>query len=315
MAELLDMDRLCVRDTRHIILSELTMHVGRGEKVALVGESGCGKTMSIRTLLHMLPDDVSVTSGALTFDGTDVLSLRSQQLRQELYSRVGFVAQNTSASLHPLLRISTQMTDFYLERHRGVRRTQAVEKAAGILRSLGMRDVDRVLSSRPDQLSGGMRQRINIAIALMDDILLLVADEPTSALDAHVRRQIEEVYISLAERSCLAMLLVSHDLGFVRRMADRVYVMYAGKMVEEGLVDEIFSDPVHPYTRSLIALANVKYKNKDEDLAQLGGFVPVAGRESRSCAFASRCRYERADCMAAVEYRRLSDTHYVRCWR
>ena len=315
MDNVLSFENLSAEDERHIILSSLSLNVKRGEKVALVGESGSGKTMSIRCLLSILPDDVKITEGDVKFSGKSVLSYSPDELRENLYRHIGFVAQNTSESLHPLIKISSQMTDFYLERHKDVKKKEALERAREILLSLGLEDVDRVLSSRPGQLSGGMKQRINIAIALMDDIKLLIADEPTSALDAHIRRQIEGLYISLLEKKELAMLIISHDLKFVRRFADRVYVMYGGKIVEEGLNEEIFSHPVHPYTKALISLNEVSKKDKSEYLAELGGYAPLFSRASSSCAFASLCRYEKEKCLEAVGYKTLSDTHYVRCIR
>ena len=192
-------------------------------------------------------------------------------------------------------------------------RKAAVERAAALLSSLGIEDSKRVLSLYPFQLSGGMKQRVNIASALMDDIELLVADEPTSALDIHIRRQIETLYASLADRDGLSMLIVSHDLGFVRSVADRIYVMYAGRIIEEGMCDEIFSDPVHPYTKSLIALGSMNARDRNLDLPELGYSNSVPDRNSPSCAFLSRCSCRRDSCSCSVEYFRLSETHFVRC--
>ena len=312
MSELLTIDSLSVRDERHIILSGFSLKVARGEKVALVGESGSGKTMSLRSLLHILPSDVEITSGSITFNGTDVLGCSARERRERLYSRIGFVAQNTTESLHPLMKVSTQLCDAYRQRHKAGRK-EAAARARELLVSTGMKDADRVLSSRAGQLSGGMRQRVNIASAMMDDIDLLIADEPTSALDAHVRRQIEQLYARLSDTKQFAMLVISHDLSFVRSLADRVYVMYAGKLVEEGLCEEIFSSPAHPYTRALISLGNIVRKNKDEDLDCLGDYVRPVSRDNASCAFAGRCRKSRDECTRAVSYRKLSETHFVRC--
>lgn len=313
MPELLSFRSLHASDERHAILAGLTLHVDRGETVAIVGESGCGKTMSIGALLDILPDDVSITSGSVIFDGEDVLSYSGKERRARLYSRVGFVPQNTSDSLYPLMTVSEVMTDAYIRRHRGEGRKKAEEKAAMLLSSLGIADAGRVMRLYPSQLSGGMKQRINIAAALMDDIELLVADEPTSALDIHIRRQIESLYSSLSGRGGLAMLIVSHDLGFVRSIADRVYVMYAGRIVEEGLCDEIFSAPAHPYTKALIALSAPGARDREHDLPELGRASSSIDRESPACAFLPRCGCLRDSCAGPVGYARLSDTHSVRC--
>ena len=313
MAELLSFRSLYARDERHTILAGLSLHVGRGETVALVGESGCGKTMSIGSLLDLLPDDVSVTAGSVLFNGHDVLSYSGRERDEKLYSHVGFVPQNTSDSLFPLMTVAKGMTDAYIRRHPETGRKAALKRAEALLSSLGIDDAGRVLSLYPFQLSGGMKQRINIASALMDDIELLVADEPTSALDIHIRRQIETLYTSLAGRNGLSMLIVSHDLGFVRSIADRIYVMYAGRIVEEGTCREIFSDPIHPYTKSLIALGTMWKRDREHDLPELSGPASVPDRESPACAFFPRCPFHCGSCSRAVEYRAISNTHSVRC--
>ena len=158
-----------------------------------------------------------------------------------------------------------------------------------------------------------MKQRVNIAAALMDDIDLLVADEPTSALDIHIRRQIEALYASLSGREGLAMLVVSHDLGFVHSIADRVYVMYAGRIIEEGKCNEIFSAPVHPYTKALIELGTMKARDRAHDLPELGRLASAVDRDSPACAFLPRCCCRKESCAVSVEYACLSDTHFVRC--
>ncbi len=313
MAELLSFRSLCAEDERHTILAGLTLHVDKGETVAIVGESGCGKTMSIGALFGILPDDVEVTGGSILFDGEDVLAYNGRKRRDRLYRQAGFVPQNTSDSLYPLMTVSRVMTDAYVHSHPEIGRKAAVERAASLLSSLGIEDAKRVLSLYPFQLSGGMKQRVNIAAALMDDIELLVADEPTSALDIHIRRQIEALYASLAGRNGLSMLIVSHDLGFVRSVTDRVYVMYAGRIIEEGLCDEIFSSPVHPYTKSLIALGSMSVRDRNLDLPELGFSSSIPDRNSPACAFFSRCSCRRDSCSCPVEYSRLSETHFVRC--
>ena len=231
MPDILTIDDLYVEDRSAAILAGVCLHVKEGERVALVGESGCGKTMTLRTLLHMLPEDVGIRSGSIQFKGTDVLSLNGRKRRDLLYRQLGFVGQNTAENLHPLLKVGRQLTDFYREIHK-CSRQEAMSRAEKLLVSLSLDDTSRILSSYPGELSGGMRQRVSIAIALMNGTEFLIADEPTSA-----------------------MLLVSHDLSFVRRLAQRVYVMYAGKIVEEGLAGEIFSSPRHPYTKALITKA------------------------------------------------------------
>lgn len=313
MGEVLRMEDLMVRDRRHVIITGLDLRVEEGERVALVGESGCGKTMSLRTILDQLPADCEAYQGQVLFRGQSLLGMDGKERRAVLFSHVGFVAQNTSACLHPSLKVSRQMYDCYRVQHPKARKEEALERSRSLLVRLGMSDVDRVLASYPGQLSGGMRQRVSIALALLDDKDLLIADEPTSALDAHIRRQIESVYEDIARSGHLSMLLVSHDLGFVRRLADRVYVMYAGRIVEEGTCEEIFSSPVHPYTKALIELSSISKAERGARLAELGGYVPATGRERPECAFLERCPHSLAPCRQPLEVRIISPSHKVRC--
>ena len=269
--------------------------------------------MSLRTILGQLPADCEAYQGQVLFRGQSLLGMDGKERRAVLFSHVGFVAQNTSACLHPSLKVSRQMYDCYRVQHPKARKEEALERSRSLLVRLGMSDVDRVLASYPGQLSGGMRQRVSIALALLDDKDLLIADEPTSALDAHIRRQIESVYEDIARSGHLSMLLVSHDLGFVRRLADRVYVMYAGRIVEEGTCEEIFSSPVHPYTKALIELSSISKAERGARLAELGGYVPATGRERPECAFLERCPYSGALCRQPLEVHILSPSHKVRC--
>ena len=308
MAELLEIKDLSLDDESGAILSSVSITVCENECVAIVGESGCGKTMTVRSLLNTLPDDATITGGSITFSGHNVLSMKAEERRTILYSSIGFVAQNTTVALHPLLKLSKQMTDFS-----PLPKKEALEKAKKLLSMLGIADPERVLSSYPEELSGGQRQRAGIGIALMkDDIKLLIADEPTSALDAHIRRQTEDLYLNLRQKAELSFLLISHDLGFVHRIADRIYVMYAGRVVEEGSCDEIFSNPIHPYTRALISLSTRGWK-KGEMLDEIGGTVSHLERENLSCAFSSRCVDSSPACLDDVPYRKIGETHYVRC--
>ena len=312
MSRLLDISSLTLKDAQGLILNKLCLHVEKGERVAIVGESGSGKTMTLRSLLHMLPSDVELVEGSVSFRGNDVLSLSYNERRDEVYRHLGFVGQNTSESLHPLIKIRKQMTDFYIEEKK-CKKSEAEARARDVLLSVGLSDVDRILSSYPRQLSGGMKQRVNIAIALMKDIEFLVADEPTSALDANVRGGIEQLYLEISKNSKLSILLISHDLNFVRTLAQRVYVMYGGKLVEEGTVQEIFSYAVHPYTKALIELCNMKYRNREEDLQEPGFRLTGIDRSLASCPFAATCPSASMVCCEDLEYRALSETHYVRC--
>ena len=236
-----------------VLVDGASLAVGPEERVGVVGESGAGKTLLMRACLGLLPAGLSWEAGELALVGRDVRPLRPRELAHLLGTRVGFVPQNTMEYLQPLMRVRDQMTDGYRTHHPGAPRADAVGRARGLLEACGFDDPDRVLAARPAELSGGMRQRVNVACALMGEPALVVADEPTAALDAVVARQVVELLVRLTSERGAALVMVSHNLDMVRSCCDRLVVMRAGRVVEEGRAADVFERPRTAYARELAA--------------------------------------------------------------
>jgi peptide/nickel transport system ATP-binding protein len=246
------------------ILRRVSLAVDTGEVHGLVGESGAGKSTIAKAILGIIPSQVKVTGGRILFEGRDLLSLSANELRAILGRDIALVPQDPSTALNPSRRIDAQMTDG-LRLKRGLSAKQARLRARALLAEVQIRDPERVLSSYPHQLSGGMRQRVLIAAAFALEPKLVIADEPTTALDVTVQKQILRLIRSLQERHGTSVLFVSHDLGVVAKICDRVSVLYMGKMVEQGRTDEILQKPRHAYTKALLA-ANPRYDRPDTGL-------------------------------------------------
>lgn len=313
MNEIVRIDSLSVRDSRRYLLRDISLSLQLGSALAFIGESGSGKTMTIKSILGILPDDTEVEKGKVTLFQSDILSISDKEKRRLLCENVGFVPQNTVNYLHPLLKISDQITDGYTRLHGRGSKKEALKIAGKLLESVGITDPERVLSSYPSLLSGGMKQRVNIASALMNHPSLLISDEPTSALDKVVQKQVAELYLDLRKNSLMSLIVVSHDLVFVKKIADRVAVFYAGEIVEVGESDEIFSNPLHPYTKALISLSPSLVRDKSKPLKEIKGYITEKDRRNIGCPFASRCISARKECLESVEVKEVSETHFVRC--
>lgn len=301
MPAVLAAEGLCVADARgRALVCDVDLAVEPGQTVALVGESGSGKTLTARAALGLVPATCAVTAGRVVLDGVDVLAAAPREHRRLLGTRVGYVPQNTVAYLQPSLRVGTQMTDGLLTWNRAMGRDAARHRACELLVGVGLREPDRVMASYPGELSGGMRQRVNIAMALMGDPCLLVADEPTAALDSVTRRQVMDLLDGVARERGLALLMVSHDLGLVRRHCSHVYVMYAGRVVERGPVAAVAEKPGHPYTAALLAAAPQVGADPARRLADIPGAMPADGRDAARCTFAPRCPRACAACTAGL---------------
>ncbi len=285
-----------VRGSTLPALRGLTLAVRPGEIVGVVGESGCGKSTLSAALLRLLPPNGAVTGGRISFDGRDVLALRPGELRELRGAGIAMVFQDPLTSLNPTFTIETQMLDVL--RAHGRRRAGAGElraRAVELLEQVGIPDAPARLRDYPHQLSGGMRQRVMIAMALMLEPKLLVADEPTSALDVTLEAQILELLRRLRESHGTAILFISHDLGVVAGLCERVIVMYAGRAVEQADALSLFERPLHPYTRALLA-AIPSHRRRGEPLAAIPGRVPSLSDLPAGCAFADRCPDARAVC-------------------
>jgi peptide/nickel transport system ATP-binding protein len=255
---------ISLRDGDKPVLRRVSLAVGTGEVHGLVGESGAGKSTIAKAILGIIPSQVKVTEGSIGFEGSDLLSLSPAGLRAVLGRDITLIPQDPSTALNPARRIDAQMTDG-LRLKRGLSAKQARLRALALLEEVQIRDPERVLASYPHQLSGGMRQRVLIAAAFGLEPKLVIADEPTTALDVTVQKQILRLIRALQERHGTSVLFVSHDLGVVAKICDRVTVLYMGKVVEQGTTTDVLTTPRHAYTKALLA-ANPRYDRPDSGL-------------------------------------------------
>jgi peptide/nickel transport system ATP-binding protein len=270
----------------------VSFHIDAGETVAVVGESGCGKSVTAMSILRLIAEPPGKTAGAVRFQGRDLLGLSEPEMRTIRGNAISMIFQEPMTSLNPVLTIGRQIGET-MQLHQGLSAKEAEKKAIEMLSLVGIPAPARRVREYPHQLSGGMRQRVMIAMALSCNPKLLIADEPTTALDVTIQAQILDLMRDLNRRLGSAIMLITHDLGVVAEMAERVIVMYAGRKVEEASVKEIFASPLHPYTRGLLGSVPKLGSSLNEGgrgkLAEIPGQVPSLRRPIAGCAFAGRC--------------------------
>ncbi|HLY46626.1 MAG TPA: ABC transporter ATP-binding protein [Stellaceae bacterium] len=270
--------------------------VDPGETVAIVGESGSGKSVGALSVLRLIPDPPGrITQGQVLFDGRDLMALSEEEMRNVRGGDIGMVFQEPMTSLNPVLSIGRQITET-IEQHRGHDVAAAQARAVELLGLVGIADAERRLKQYPHQLSGGMRQRIMIAIALACDPKLIIADEPTTALDVTIQAQILELMQNLTRRLGVALIIITHNLGVVARYAHRVNVMYAGRIVESGSAQALYHDPRHPYTMALLKSVPRLDRPRQARLDPIEGQPPDLTRLGEGCAFRPRCRFAIPHC-------------------
>lgn len=293
----------------------LTYHVHKGECVGLVGESGCGKSVSAMSVLRLIPYPPGIIEGGeIVFKGEDLLQVTEDRIRDIRGDRIAMVFQEPSTSLNPVLTVRRQLSEA-LELHRGMNKRTALEESIKLLDLVGIPDARQRVMDYPHQFSGGMQQRIMIAMALSCSPELIIADEPTTALDVTVQAQILELIAELREEMGMAVLIITHNLGVVARYVDRVNVMYAGSLVETGPTDVIYSDPKHPYTIALLASVPRLDEPKAEELAVIEGMPPNLANLPIGCPFAERCNYVMDQCREVKpELEEVGKDHYRACF-
>jgi peptide/nickel transport system ATP-binding protein len=291
----------------------VSLTVERGETHCLVGESGCGKSVSALAVMSLLARGAVRSAKRLAFDGQDMRDWSERQMAQLRGDKMAMIFQEPMTSLNPAYTVGSQMAEVR-RRHRGGSRAEAMERAAALLDKVGITAPGMRLGQYPHQLSGGLRQRVMIAMALMCDPQLLIADEPTTALDVTVQAQILRLLLELQRELGLAILLITHDLGVVARMAHRVSVMYAGRVVEHGTATEVFAAPTHPYTRGLLDCVPVPGRTRpDAELGSIPGTVPRITAGFEGCAFRDRCAEATPQCAGDIPWRERIAGHGYEC--
>jgi oligopeptide/dipeptide ABC transporter ATP-binding protein len=290
--------------------------VDLGETVALVGESGCGKSVSALSILRLVPSPPGrIVGGSVLFEGRDLLTLGDGEIRDVRGHQISMVFQEPMTSLNPVLSIGLQLTES-MRQHLGLTSSQATTRAVELLRMVGIAEPERRLQQYPHHFSGGMRQRVMIAIALSCEPKLIIADEPTTALDVTIQAQILQLMKDLTERMGIALVIITHNLGVVARYADRVNVMYAGKIVEVGTTDQIYADPKHPYTIGLLGSVPRIDKHRGQRLIPIDGQPPDLARLDDGCAYRPRCIWAVEECARSFPpLEALDDGHCSACFR
>ena len=288
----------------------ISFHLNRGETLALVGESGCGKTVSALSILRLLPEPpAEISSGKILFSGQNLLSLNAKALQDLRGRSISMIFQDPMTSLNPVLTIGEQMAETLL-RHTAMNRQEALQKSADLLSRVELPSAKEKMTHYPHQLSGGMRQRVMIAMALACAPRVLIADEPTTALDVLIQAQILELLENLKKEHGMSILIITHDLGVVAEIAQRVLVMYAGEIVESGPARALLDNPLHPYTKGLIASAPKlgALSKKGARLEEIPGNVPSLDQRPSGCAFHPRCAWAIEKCKTQKPQLREADT-------
>ncbi|BCS44959.1 MULTISPECIES: ABC transporter ATP-binding protein [Pseudomonas] len=299
------------QDTLHAVRG-LDFQVERGEMLCIVGESGCGKSLTSLALMDLLPRKARRTATTLSLDGIDMLTQSERQMCDLRGNRLAMIFQEPMTSLNPAYSIGDQLSEV-LTRHRNVSRKEALQRAAQMLEKVGISNASERLRQYPHQLSGGLRQRVIIAMALMCEPDVIIADEPTTALDVTIQAQILRLIRDIQKELGLAVIFITHDLGLVARIADRVAVMYAGQIVETAPAVELFENPQHPYTRGLLASIPIPGRTQPgQPLGSIPGLVPSLVGEQHGCAFRNRCSLAIPACAEDVPPINSQD-HMTRC--
>lgn len=294
----------------------VSFQLNKGEVMAIVGESGCGKSVTAQTIMRLIPSPPGkIKEGSIIFDGNvDITQLTDKQMEKIRGSEMGMIFQDPMTSLNPTMVVGKQITEGLIK-HQGLSREQANKRAIEMLKLVGISNPESRIKQYPHEFSGGMRQRVMIAIALACSPKLLIADEPTTALDVTIQAQIIELMSTLSEKTGASIILITHDLGVVADMAQRVIVMYAGKVVEQGTVDEIFYDPKHPYTWGLLRSVPRLDSDKNESLVPIPGTPPDLFAPPKGCAFAARCPYAMGICVEQdPAHTEITENHSAACW-
>ncbi len=292
----------------------VSIEVKQGEVVGIVGESGCGKSMTALSIMRLIQPPGRIEKGEIIFKGRDLLKMEDEELRKIRGSEISMIFQEPMTALNPVFTVGYQIEEV-LKLHSELGKEERKSRVIEMMRKVGLPDPEKRYREYPHQLSGGMRQRVMIAMALIMNPSLVIADEPTTALDVTIQKQILELMKTLKREYDMSLIFITHDMGVVREISDRVYVMYAGKIVEEGSVEEIFENPLHPYTVGLLdSIPSVNIEDRKKPLKSIEGSVPDPANKPSGCPFHPRCE-KAMDICRNVEppLVKISETHFVRC--
>ena len=293
-------------------VDDVSFEIGHGQTLGVVGESGCGKSITSLSVMRLIERPGRIVTGQILLNGEDLLAKSDADMRDIRGDQVSMIFQEPMTSLNPVFTCGDQIAEA-VQQHTAVSRREAWDRAVEMLRVVGIPDAKRRAQEHPHQLSGGMRQRVMIAMALSTDPDLLIADEPTTALDVTIQAQILEVMRDLRAKNRMAIMLITHDLGVVAEMADEVVVMYAGKVVERADVRTVFGSPHHPYTQGLLR-SIPRIDEKRERLEVIKGTVPSPLNLPTGCLFKRRCPNRMRVCDTAPPYQEVGPDHFSRCW-
>lgn len=294
---------------------DVSFEVRKGEILGIVGESGCGKSVTAQCIMRLNPEPPGFFEGGeILFNGQDILKMSNKELRNVRGRDIGFVFQDPMTSLNPTMRVGKQIEEVFLGRT-DVSKSEVKEKALEIMKLVGISDVEKRYKQYPHELSGGMKQRVMIAIALVSRPSLIICDEPTTSLDVTIEAQILDLLLELREKLGTSIIMITHDLGVIARMCDRVIVMYGGKIVERGTANEIFYNTAHPYTQGLMQSIAKLDTGKGEKLKPIEGTPPDLFFPPKGCPFAARCDYAMDVCKEnpPCQYK-VADGHLTSCW-
>ncbi len=295
-----------------VSVDHVSFHVDRGEVVCLVGESGCGKSVTSLSIMGLLGRGGAVMDGSVLFENKNLLAMSEKELDEIRGDELTMIFQDPLTSLNPVFTVGSQIMES-IRIHMHLSKEEARARAVELLGQVGMPDAAGVMKKFPHTLSGGMRQRVMIAMALSCKPKLLIADEPTTALDVTIQAQIMKLLGELRREKNMAMILITHDIGVVANMADRVIVMYAGQIVEEAPVLALFDDPKHPYTRALLDTVPTIRDDESRQLTAIPGMVPENYDDITGCRFADRCPYRQQECDSPQELYWFEEGHAARC--
>lgn len=293
-------------------VDHVSFHVDKGEVVCIVGESGCGKSVTSLSIMGLLARGGVVKEGTVLFGGQNLLSLTEKELDRIRGNQMTMIFQDPLTSLNPVFTVGNQITES-IRTHLKLSKEEAAKRAEELLEKVGMPDAKAAMKKYPHTLSGGMRQRAMIAMALSCNPKLLIADEPTTALDVTIQAQIMKLLRELQKENGMSIILITHDIGLVAHMADRVIVMYAGQMIEEAPVKEIFKTPRHPYTKALLDTVPTIRDTKDRQLVSIPGMVPESYDHMSGCRFAPRCKYRKPECDNPQKDFEFGSGHTAKC--